>query len=141
MENKKEIKLLKKEINKYKILGVSILIVLLFAAVLFYVLTAISNNMINNEKVMYCELANMNAKVANGLIPYLEMYMDDSIETISGINKTLAHILTLQLIKSRGLELPMQDCPIEKCNGPFLGPVDREICDLILEIKYEVRDL
>ncbi len=135
MKDKQKIELLKKRVNKH-----NILIVLIFVALMFSVLMTVSNNRVNNEKVMYCELANMNARVANGLIPYLEMYMDDSIETIEEINKTLAHILELQLVKSRGLELPMQDCPVEKCGGPFLGPVDKGICDLILEIKYEVRD-
>ena len=142
MEDKEKIEFLIKKVTKYQLIGIVGIAILFLVVMMFSVLMTVSNNSVNNKGVLYCELANKNADVANQMIPYFEMYMDDSIETVGKVNQTLAHLLELRLIGSRGLELPTLDCPIEKCDRPFAGPVDKAMCDLILELKYDTfRDL
>ena len=128
------------KIMKKKNLLIAILFgVLVFAIVMIALASNLSNNRDVNEQVMYCEMANLYADAANEMMPYFEMYLDDSIETIRKVNETTADLLELSTIKARDLEYPHFDCPIEKCNGPFAGPVDEAICDMVKEIKYEVK--
>ena len=97
MKDKEKIVILINRVKKYKLSTYGCFAALVFCAIVFSLLMTVSNNAVNNEKVLYCELANKNAEVANEMIPYFGMYMDDSIETIGNINKTAAKLLELRL--------------------------------------------
>ncbi len=125
-----------KIIKKKNLIIFILFAVLIFTATMFLLVINMDNNREHNEKVMYCEMSNLNAGAANKMMPYFERYMDESIDTIRKVNGTAADLLDLSTIKVRGLELPKLDCPKEKCNGPFAGPVDEGICYMIQEIKY-----
>jgi len=126
-------------INKRRIRGKNIII---FAMGFILFIMIISISIVNsqkiieiNKKVLYCEMSNLNARMANELMPYFDMYLDESIETIGEVNKTLSHLLKLRFVGKREMELPQLDCPKSKCNYYSASPLNGAVCDMIEEIR------
>lgn len=121
--------------RKFTYFHMVLLIIVLFT--LGFIMTIVASfNLVHNEKVMFCEVANSNADVVNELIPYFERYMDDSIESVKNINSSLANLLELQLVGARDLEMPKYDCPKERCGILTSNLESRMVCDFIEELKY-----
>jgi len=92
---------------------------------------------LHNEATMYCEMANINAEMANMMVPYFEMYMDENIDTISEINDSLGRVFELSMV-GRNIEVSIIDCPQPKCDALFgLDYYNEIICDFIKELKLK----
>ena len=142
MKDKEKIKNLEKRIRNRNTFLLILLGVTIFAIIVAILSTNMEYKRDLNEKVLYCEIANLNGQMIDELYPYLLRFLDESIETVSEINSTLGNLLDMRTVGTRDFDYPELDCPIEKCNYPIIrdGTVEEEICNMIREIKYEVKD-
>lgn len=132
MKNKSDNEKLVGQVEFYRFY---LILVLVFIVIFFSVEAYLPDNVTHNQKVLYCQISNNNAVIANEMIPYFEWYMDTSIAAVNEVNQTLGRLLELQLASSRGITLPTLDCPVEECDGPFSEVEDEEVCNLIIQIK------
>lgn len=102
----------------------------------FNISLVINNVNLQNEAALYCELANVNGGMFNNVVPYFQDYLEESIETVSNINKTLGDMLDLSLIGKRDLEYSPIECPDPNCKLSFINKRDELLCDTIYELRY-----
>lgn len=121
--------------NNYKLLFIIIFLFIIFLSIVNLSLIINKANL-QNEAVLYCEIANLNSEMFNEIEPYFQKYLDESIDAVSEINGSLGDLLSLQLVGGRDLRMEALDCPDPNCRLSFISPLNKLTCEYIFELRY-----